>query len=550
MYNIFTPTAPLGGYKDSWYGRDLGKEALLGNTQEHQEYYRAIPSISMPSPPLNLRLAPEQFAYVINHAQDKVIIDSTPLPLLAQGGESFGFPPLWWRPARLPVRWQGPWIIEGHVHSGTSLRRWTHREGRRAHRLTLRGARFGTPGPHQALKTHAVTQVTRAALSESQLPMNEESNERRRSAMKTKAAVLWGLGEKWEVEELDLDDPKAGEVMVKMTAAGLCHSDEHLVTGDIPIPFPVVGGHEGAGVIHKVGPGVTEVEEGDPVVLSFLPACGRCSYCAKGMTNLCDLGGSIILGPQIDGTYRFHGRGEDIGQMCVLGTFSEYTVVPIASVVKIDQGFPLDKAALVGCGVTTGFGSAVRTAELRAGDAAVVMGVGGIGINAVQGARIAGCRYIIAIDPVPFKREKALEFGATHAFASVDEAWPVVSELTRGQLADACIITTDVAEGEYVLPALSLVGKGGRVVITAIGHPEEQTISASLFELTLYEKSIRGSLFGSSNPQMDIPRLLELYNLGQLKLDELITKEYRLEDINEGYDDMRQGRNIRGLIRY
>lgn len=368
--------------------------------------------------------------------------------------------------------------------------------------------------------------------------------------MKTKAAVLWGLGEKWEVEELDLDDPKAGEVMVKMTAAGLCHSDEHLVTGDIPIPFPVVGGHEGAGVIHKVGPGVTEVEEGDPVVLSFLPACGHCSYCAKGMTNLCDLGGSIILGPQIDGTYRFHGRGEDIGQMCVLGTFSEYTVVPIASVVKIDKGFPLDKAALVGCGVTTGFGSAVRTAELRAGDAAVVMGVGGIGINAVQGARIAGCRYVIAIDPVPFKREKALEFGATHVFASVDEAWPVVSELTRGQLADACIITTDVAEGEYVLPALSLVGKRGRVVITAIGHPEEQTISASLFELTLYEKSIRGSLFGSSNPQMDIPRLLELYNLGQLKLDELITKEYRLEDINEGYDDMRQGRNIRGLIRY
>ena len=174
--------------------------------------------------------------------------------------------------------------------------------------------------------------------------------------MKTKAAVLWGLGEKWQVDELDLDDPKPGEVMVKLTASGLCHSDEHLVTGDIPIPFPVVGGHEGAGIIHKVGAGVTEVEEGDPVVLSFLPACGRCSYCARGMTNLCDMGASIVLGPQLDGTYRFHGRGEDIGQMCVLGTFSEYTVVPVASVVKIDQGFPLDRAALVGWGVTTGFG--------------------------------------------------------------------------------------------------------------------------------------------------------------------------------------------------
>lgn len=268
------------------------------------------------------------------------------------------------------------------------------------------------------------------------------------------------------------------------------------------------------------------------------------------MTNLCDMGASIVLGPQLDGTYRFHGRGEDIGQMCVLGTFSEYTVVPVASVVKIDQGFPLDRAALVGCGVTTGFGSAVRTGELRAGDTAVVIGVGGIGSNAVQGARIAGCRYVIAIDPVAFKREKALEFGATHAFATVDEAWPVVADLTRGQLADACIITTGVAEGSYILPALSLVGKRGRVVVTAIGHPDEESFSGSLFELTLYEKSIKGSLFGSSNPQMDIPRLLELYNLGQLKLDELITKEYALEDINEGYEDMRQGHNIRGLIRF
>ena len=368
--------------------------------------------------------------------------------------------------------------------------------------------------------------------------------------MKTRAAVLWGLGEKWEVEEVELDDPKAGEVMVKLTASGLCHSDEHLVTGDIPIPFPVVGGHEGAGTVVQVGPGVTEVEVGDSVVLSFLPSCGRCYYCAQGRTNLCDLGGSIILGPQIDGTYRFHARGEDIGQMCVLGTFSEYTVIPVASTVKIDDGFPLDKAVLVGCGVTTGWGSAVRSAELKAGDAAVVMGVGGIGINAVQGARAAGCRYVVAVDPVEFKREKALEFGATHAFASVDDAWPTVSELTRGRLADACIITTDVAEGDYIGPALSLVGKRGRVVVTAIGHPEEQSMSGSLFELTLYEKSIRGALFGSSNPQSDIPALLEAYNLGQLKLDELITKEYTLDEINQGYEDMRQGRNIRGIIRF
>lgn len=368
--------------------------------------------------------------------------------------------------------------------------------------------------------------------------------------MKTKAAVLWGLNQKWEIEEVDLDEPKTGEVMVKLTASGLCHSDEHLVTGDIPVPFPIVGGHEGAGIIHKVGPGVTEIAEGDPVVLSFLPACGRCDYCARGITNLCDLGAHIIQGPQLDGTYRFHARSKGLGQMCLLGTFSEYTVVPVASVVKVDPGTPLDKAALVGCGVTTGFGSAVRTAELKVGDTAVVIGIGGIGVNAVQGARVAGCRNIVAIDPVAFKRTKALEFGATHAFASVEEAAPVVAEITRGRLADACILTTGVAEGSYTLPALSLIGKRGRLVVTAIGHPTELQISASLFELTLFEKSIKGSLFGSSNPQADIPRLLELYNSGQVKLDELVTTEYTLENINQGYQDMRDGVNIRGLIRY
>jgi Zn-dependent alcohol dehydrogenase len=152
--------------------------------------------------------------------------------------------------------------------------------------------------------------------------------------MRTKAAVLWGVGEKWQVEEVTLDSPGPDEVLVKLTASGLCHSDYHLVTGDIPVPLPVIGGHEGAGVVAAVGSGVTDVAEGDSVVLSFLPACGKCSYCARGMTNLCDLGAAIIQGPQLDGTYRFHARGAGVGQMCLLGTFSEYTVVPTASVVK------------------------------------------------------------------------------------------------------------------------------------------------------------------------------------------------------------------------
>ena len=368
--------------------------------------------------------------------------------------------------------------------------------------------------------------------------------------MKTRAAVLWGLEEKWEVEEVELDPPGPDEVMVRLTASGLCHSDEHLVTGDLPFPLPVVGGHEGAGTVVEVGAGIEDIAEGDSVILTFLPSCGHCSYCARGMGNLCDMGAAIMMGPQIDGTYRFHARGEDIGQMCLLGTFSEYTVVPRASLVKIDTGTPLDKAALIGCGVTTGYGSAVRTGEVRAGDTVVVIGAGGIGMNAIQGARIAGALNIIAVDPVEFKREQSSVFGATHAVASIDEAWALISDITRGKLADVCILTTGVAEGAYTNDALSLVGKRGRVVITAIGHPEETTMSGSLLEMTLYEKQIRGALYGSSNAAHDVPRLVELYNGGNLKLDELITREYTLDQINEGYEDMRSGRNIRGLIRF
>jgi NDMA-dependent alcohol dehydrogenase len=368
--------------------------------------------------------------------------------------------------------------------------------------------------------------------------------------MRTTAAVLWEVGGKWEVGEIDLDPPGPGEVLVELAASGLCHSDEHLLTGDLPAGLPMVGGHEGAGRVMEVGPGVTDVAVGDPVVMTFLPSCGRCSYCVRGYTPLCDDGAGATLGPQLDGTYRFHARGEDVGQMCLLGTFARHTVVPVKSVVKIDEGFPLHLAALVGCGVTTGFGSAVRTAELRAGDTAVVVGIGGIGANAVQGAKVAGCRYVVAVDPVEFKREKALELGATHVAASMDEAWNTVSELTRGQLADAAILTTGVAEGVQLQPALQLVGKKGRVVVTALGKPDEDTASLSLLELTLYEKQIRGALFGSSNAQHDVPRLLEMHRLGLLKLEELVTRTYALEQINTGYDDMRAGRNIRGLIRY
>ncbi|HZU73767.1 MAG TPA: NDMA-dependent alcohol dehydrogenase [Acidimicrobiales bacterium] len=370
--------------------------------------------------------------------------------------------------------------------------------------------------------------------------------------MKTKAAVLWNVNDPWKIEELELGDPVAGEVRVKLAASGLCHSDEHLVTGDIPAALPVIGGHEGAGIVDAVGPGVTSVKEGDHVVLGFIPSCGRCRMCSTGHQNLCDLGAMLMGGVSLaDMSHRFKtADGKGVGTMCLLGTFSPYTVVHEASVIKIEDDIPLDKAALVGCGVTTGWGSAVYAAEVQPGDTVVVVGCGGIGTNAIQGARLAGAKRIVAVDPVEFKREQAQTFGATHSAASIDEAFRLVNEITWGQLADKAIITTGVATGDLVAPTMGLVSKGGRVVVTAVAPFLQSDVKLSLFELTLFQKELRGSIFGSANPRADIPKLLGLYRDGLLKLDELVTRTYPLEDINQGYQDMRDGKNIRGMVLY
>jgi S-(hydroxymethyl)glutathione dehydrogenase/alcohol dehydrogenase len=368
--------------------------------------------------------------------------------------------------------------------------------------------------------------------------------------MKTRAAVLWEIGKDWSVEEVDLDDPQAGEVRVKLASSGLCHSDEHLLTGDLPSPIPIVGGHEGAGIVEAVGPGVTALKEGDHVVLGFIPSCGRCEACSTGHQNLCDLGALILSGEELAGGQRIHAKGYDIGTMCCLGTFSPYVVVHESSAIKIEDYIPLDKASLVGCGVTTGVGSAIYAGGTRSGDTVVVVGCGGIGVNAIQGARIAGAAQIVAVDPIPFKLDQAKIFGATHFASSFEEALTLVKDITWGKLANVAIITTGVATGDLLAPTLGLVGKMGKVVVTAISPWLQSDVQLSLLDLTLYQKEIRGSIFGSANPRFDIPRLLKWYMDGQLKLDELITKTYSLDEINEGYQDMRDGRNIRGMITF
>jgi NDMA-dependent alcohol dehydrogenase len=367
--------------------------------------------------------------------------------------------------------------------------------------------------------------------------------------VKTHAAVLHEINTPWRIEEVDLTDPGPEEVLVKMAAAGLCHSDEHVVSGDLPAPLPFVGGHEGAGVVEQVGERVTGVAVGDHVVMSFIPSCGKCRWCASGHQNLCDLGRYLMAGTPIGGGEP-HMRldGVPIAPMTLVGSFAERQVLHEASVIKIDPEVPLDKAALVSCGVTTGWGSAVYVARVEPGDVVVVVGIGGIGANAVQGARIAGAKWIVAVDPVEWKLDQAKTFGATHVAADVYAAFALVNELTMGQLADSAIITTDVARGDLIAPTMSLVRKGGAVVVTAIAPFTQSEVKLSLFELTLFQKELRGALFGGGNPRADILKLLSLYKSGQLMLDELITRTYPLEAINDGYQDLREGRNIRGVI--
>jgi len=369
--------------------------------------------------------------------------------------------------------------------------------------------------------------------------------------MQTQAAVLWDYGRDWEIEELTLDDPREGEVLVRLAASGLCHSDEHVRVGDLPMEaLPAIGGHEGAGVVEAVGPGVRSVAEGDHVVLAFIPACGKCHWCAIGRENLCEKGAGTQVGLQQDGTARHHVGGHDARLMCQIGTFSPYTVVNEDSVVKIDDDIPLDKAALVGCGVTTGFGTAVYGAEVGAGDTVVVMGIGGVGANAVQGARIAGAARIIAIEPAPFNREMAGKFGATHMYASAEEALEPIQEMTRGQMANAALVTVDVTNGKVISDAVSVVGKGGKVALTALAPYNLTDVQLPVLELIVYEKRLIGCLFGHSNPRSDVPKMLQLYRDGKLLLDELVTRTYTLDQINEGYEAMRTHNNIRGMLLY
>lgn len=372
--------------------------------------------------------------------------------------------------------------------------------------------------------------------------------------MKSRGAVLRQAPGKFEIVDLVVDEPRQNEIRVRMVASGLCHSDDHMATGDLPVAvYPVCGGHEGAGIVESVGPNTSGFEPGDKVIFSFLPACGKCRWCSTGHQNLCDLGANVLVGSRWDDPTSFRLQLEDgtpVAQALGISTFSEYTTVAVDSAIKVPADTPLEKACLLGCAVGTGWGSAINTGKVQPGDTVLILGVGGIGANAVQGAVHAGAARVIVVDPVAFKRDTALSLGATHAVATVEEAIEIAKSFTNGQGADVAIVTVGVITGDHIAQAFAGIRKQGTVVVTALGNAAAVGIPVPILELILYEKKIKGSLFGSSSPRADIPKLLDLYQAGYLKLDELITTEYALDDINQGYDDMRAGTNIRGVIRF
>ncbi|MGY1642752.1 NDMA-dependent alcohol dehydrogenase [Geodermatophilus sp. SYSU D00703] len=369
------------------------------------------------------------------------------------------------------------------------------------------------------------------------------------SSITTRAAIAREAHKGWELVDLQLDDPKEHEVRVKFAASGLCHSDDHITQGDAPVRMPVVGGHEGAGIVESVGPNVTRVKPGDRIVCSYIPACGACRPCSTGHQNMCVKGLNAGTGMFLDGTFRFHLGDEDLGGFCTVGSFSQYAVISEWAAIPLADGIPWEVACLVGCGVPTGWGSAVNAAGVRAGDTVVVFGSGGVGSNAVQGARYAGAKNVVVVDPVEFKRDMATSvFGATHAFASAKEAHEFVVETTWGQLADHAILTPGVVTEEMVNAAIQMTGKGGKVTITGVGKLTERAAHFHAGALIGYQRQVRGALFGDCNPLYDVPRLLRLYQDGQLKLDELVTRTYELDEVNEAYQDLADGKNIRGVI--
>ena len=362
-----------------------------------------------------------------------------------------------------------------------------------------------------------------------------------------KAAVLYEQNVPLVVDDVDLDDPKEGEVLIKTGAAGICRSDYHFMKGEARMGLPAVLGHEGSGTVERVGPGVSSVKPGDRVILSFVPNCGRCHFCTIGRPNLCELHSSTT-GFLFDGTTRLHKGDQRICHFGKVACFAERTVVPETGCIPLPSGVPLDVAALIGCCVTTGVGAAIFNAQVEPGSTVAVVGCGGVGLNVIQGARLLNASKIIAVDVREGQLEFAMKFGATHAVnASHQDAVARVKEISGGRGAD---YTFEVyGSAETVQSAYAMARKGGTIVVVGIA-PDADTLGIDAVSLVRQEKVLKGSYYGSARCHVDMPKMVDMYLSGALNLDELITRRYDLDHVNEAYEDLEKGGVGRGVIVY
>ena len=361
---------------------------------------------------------------------------------------------------------------------------------------------------------------------------------------KARAVVCRELNRPVVVEDITVDPPKRGEVTVKLAACGVCHSDLSATNGTLAMQLPLVLGHEAAGKVIDVGPEVSGLKEGDHVVSSFIYMCGECRFCVAGRPVLCiEQGRAITTLP--DGTVRTRdARGNPLNIFSGCGVMAEYATLHVDNLVKIDPAIPLDRAALVGCAVTTGVGAVFNTARVVPGSSVAVFGCGGVGLNVIQGARIAGAERIIAIDTLEPKLELARQFGATDGLLYKDDPTKALKKMTGGgpDYAFEC-----VGNGELAAAAYRSIRRGGLAIVVGVAKASDTTAVRTM-TLPFEEKTLTGSYFGSCVPRIDFPRMLGLYMGGKLKLDELITRRYAVGEAPQAFADLESGRNARGVI--
>lgn len=365
-----------------------------------------------------------------------------------------------------------------------------------------------------------------------------------------KAAVLTGMGQPLEIRtDVEIAPPKANELKIKLAASGVCHSDLSAQNGTLPLMSPIVLGHEGAGTVVETGPGVTGFKEGDHVVISWVPMCGECRMCKRQQGYLCEKAQATMMGGLLDGTTRLTSQGAPLFQFPASGTFSEYAIVPDIAAVKIPNDVPMKSASLIGCGVLTGVGAAMNTASLQKGDTVAVIGCGGVGLNVIQGAKIAGAERIIAIDMNDTKLGLAKQFGATDTInASGTDPVSEVMGMTGQGGVDAAFEVIGLEP--TIQQAFSMTRRGGETILVGVPRLDVMVSVPAGFGLILTGRTIKGCLYGSCNVHTDVPKLVDLYQKGELKLDELISRTIKLEEVNEAFAAMEKGEVARSVIEY